>query len=275
MLDLSLLLLLAQSPAPAPQAETRSQPPIVVTGMPERVDDRAVEQPYSETERVPLGSRIARRVDARPFNTVASETGLAGLTPGPENNFDATGAATPRFAGRPVIECRAGHRQVTERTACILFRVRRAIERQEYQVAAAAIEPLLANRSLSGIDRYYVASFNLQLAEATDDDVRREAALTAMVENGRMPAADRTTAIRILAQMAARRGDNAAAAARLERLVAEMPDEPRNHADLAWLYARSGREAEALPRMAQAVDLARRSGTPVPQAWIDFLNADP
>lgn len=277
MLSLSLFLLAAQASAPAaaPAEPPRSGEPIIVNGLPQRVGDRRVEAPYTETDHVTLGSRIARRSDGRRFRTVATETGLAGLLAGNQLNFDGTGGATPRMANRQVTECVADHPQVTERTACILFRARQAIGRQDHEAAAAAIAPMLRARTLSGIERYYVANINLELAEATDDDARREAAVAMMVASGRMPTADRPNAMRILAQLATRRGDNGAAIARLERLVAELPDEPRNHADLAWLYSRSGRDAEALPRMMHAVELARRTGGTVPQAWIDFLNAEP
>ena len=275
MLDLSLILISLQASAPAAAPAEPERAPIVVDGLPGRVGDRAVEQPYTEGEHVGLGSRIPRRRDERRFRTVATETGLAGLLQGNALNFDGTGGETARMANRPVTECVAGHPQVSERTACLLFRVRQAISRQEHDAAAALIVPLLTNRTLSGIERYYVSVINLELAEATEDDARREAAIAMMVESGRMPAADRPNALRILARLAARRGDNQGAIARLERLVADMPDEPRNHADLAWLYARGGRASDARPRMMQAVALARSSGADVPQAWLDFVAGAP
>ena len=279
MIELALFLLLAQPPERGEQPAAAAQGPIVVSGeREERRNGERIEEPYTETERVPLGSRIPRRRDARPFSTVTSESGLAGMISGPGINYDATGGSggTPlRVRNRVVRECVAGDRQVSERTACILYRVSQAIEAQDHAGAAALLEPLLRSGTLSSVDRYYAASFSYRLAQATDDDSRRESALTAMVESGRMPAADRPNAIRMLARLAAQRGDNGAAIARIERLVAEMPEEPRNHADLAWLYARSGRDSEALPRMATAVQLARRTGAPVPQAWLDFLDADP
>lgn len=277
MIELSLLLLLVQSAEPTRPAGEAAQGPIVVTGEREQPTGERVEEPYPETERVPLGSRIPRRMDRR-FGTVATDTGLAGMISGPGVNYDATGGSggTPlRVRNRRVLECVAGHPQVTERTACVLFRVNRAIEAQNYAEAQTLIEPLLRTQTLSAIDRYYTARYNYQLAQATDDDPRRESALNAMLATGRMPAADRPNAERMLARIAAQRGDMAGAIARLERLIAATPADPRNHADLAWLYARSGRDGEALPRMRTAVQLARQSGTTVPQAWIDFLNADP
>jgi tetratricopeptide (TPR) repeat protein len=279
VIELALFLLVGQSTASADQPPAAAQGPIVVSGeREERRDGERIEEPYTETERVPLGSRIPRRRDARAFSTVASESGLAGMISGPGINYDATGGSggTPlRVRNRVVRECVAGSRQVSERTACILYRVRQAIEAQDHAGAAALLEPLLRSGTLSSIDRYYAASFSYQLAQVTDDDARRESALTAMIESGRIPAADRPNATRMLARLAAQRGDNGAAIARIERLVAEMPDDPRNHADLAWLYARSGRDGEALPRMMTAVQLARRAGSPVPQAWLDFIGADP
>ena len=270
LMILAALLASAQEPQ---RTEPAPEEPIVVTGG--RPGENRPEPPYPETERTPVGSRITRRNERRTFRTVASDQGLAGLISAPGLDFDGAGGATPRFRNRVVTECVAGNSQVSERTACALFRVRQAIERQNYAAAAETLEPLLRSGTLSGIDRYYVASFNYQLAQATDDDSRREAALTAMIESGRMPPADRTTAIRMLARLAAERGDSASAIARLERLVADNPAEPRNHADLAWLYVRAGRDGEAVPRMQTAVRLARESGQPVPPAWLAFLTADP
>lgn len=273
MIELSLLLLLiVQTDPPAEPAEPG---PIVVTGERERQDGEAIEEPYPEVERVPVGSRIARRQEQRPFRTIATESGVAGLISAPGLDFDASGGHLGRVRNRVVRECVADHSQVSERTACVLFRVRQALERRDHEAAVAALEPLLRAQTLSAIDRFYAASFSYQLAQATDDDARRESALTMMLESGRMPAADRPNAMRMLARLAAQRGDDGAAIARIERLVAEMPDEPRNHADLAWLYARSGRDAEALPRMQTAVRLARESGVEVPENWIRFIAGDP
>jgi|GEM_PF-3248489 len=279
MVELFVLLAAQAAAQAAPPAAAPPQGTIVVTGeREERVNGERVEEPYTETERVPLGSRIPRRREARPFGTVASESGLAGMISGPGINYDATGGSggTPlRVRNRVVRECRAGHAQVTERTACILYRVRQSIDGGDHAAAAAALDPLLRTATLSSIDRYYAASYSYQLAQAMDDDSRREAALTAMLESGRMPQQDRPNAMRMLARIAAQRGDSAGAIARLERLVADNPADPRNHADLAWLYVRAGRDGEAVPRMQTAVRLARQSGQEVPPAWLAFLSADP
>jgi hypothetical protein len=267
---------LQEPPAAAPPAR-RGDEPIVVDG--ERIDPREpVEEPYSETERVPLGSRIPRRVDRRPYNTVASDSGLAGMISGPGINYDATGGSggTPlRVRNRQVRECRAANERVSEATACILFRVQQHIDRREFAEAGAKIDELLGRRTLPGVERYYAATYSYRLAQAADDDARRESALTTMLAGDRMPAADRPGALRTLALLAARRGDDAAAAARLEQAIALAPQDPRNHADLAWIYARLGRDSDALPRMRTAVQLARQTGADVPQTWLEFLAGDP
>ena len=279
LLELSTLLLATGGAAQQPAARTPTQTePIVVTG--ERAPDprEPVEEPYSETERVPLGSRIPRRRDRRPFNTIASETGLPGLIPGPGINYDATGGSggtALRVRNRQVRECVADDERVSEATACILYRVRQHIERREFAEAAAKIDELLARRTLPGIERYYAASYSYRLAQAADDDARRESALATMLASERMPAADRPGAIRMLALLAARRGDEAAAITRLEQLVALAPEEPRNHADLAWILARAGRDGDALPRMQTAVRLAREAGAEVPQTWLQFTAGEP
>lgn len=276
MIELSFLLLAASAAAQEAQPQEQTpRPPgtIVVTG--EREEEGHVEEPYPEQEQQRLGSRIRRRDDRRPFSTIATNTGLGGMIPGPGVDFDATGASVPRFRNRVVRECVAGHERVSEATACVLFRVRQHIERGEHSLAAAALDPLLGRRTLSGIDRFYGASFSYQLAQVMDDDVRRESALTTMLASEHMPAADRAGAMRTLARLAAERGDTAAAIARFEQLVADVPGDPRNHADLAWIYARNGRDRDALPRMETAVRLARQAGAEVPQTWLDFINGDP
>lgn len=202
-MDPMLLAALLLGPPSQEAAQPPADGPIVVTG--ERGDGSRPELPYPEAERVPVGSRIARRSERRTFRTVATDQGLAGLISAPGNDFDASGGAVPAFRNRRVTECVAGHPQVSEATACALFRVRQHLTTGDFAAAAERIEPLLRNRTLSGIDRYYVARINYELALAADDDARLQAALSALLESRHLEAANRAVAQRALAAISARR----------------------------------------------------------------------
>ncbi len=263
----------AQQPAPAPPAEpaqAESQRVIVTGDRPERDLRGPVEQPYSETERVPLGSRIARRQRQRPFENVASQTGLAGMLPSIKLDFDGTGGPAPRFRNRRVLECRAVHEEVSQEVACILFRAKQETDAGNFAAARNALTPLLERRGLSAWERYYGGHYTYLLADAEQDDAGRERALHMMLATGRMEEADRRRAVGALTQIALRSGDDATAIARFERLVQAQAD-ANSLADLATLYARAGRLAQARTRMAEAVALARQAGQTPPAGWTAFL----
>lgn len=276
MLSLTLLLSAGavglQQPPPAPAAESDS-PPIVVTG--ER-DPRnplgGIEQPYSETERVPLGSRIARRVERRPFRSVATESGLAGMLGNSgDGNWDGTGGSGHGVRSRRVIECVAEREEVSEAVACMLHRVKAGIETGDHAAAAAALEPLLERRMLTAWERYYIGYYAFELGEAMQDDERRGAALSLMVASSEMPDAERPPALRTLAAIALRGGDDHSAILRLEAVAGIVADDARTRANLAALYARNGREDQARLRMTEAVDILRRAGATPPEEWTAFL----
>ena len=261
----------AQPAAPAQPAESQEGQRITVTGdRPEGGPREAVEQPYSETERVTLGSRIARRHRERPFENVASETGVAGLLSGDELDFDGLGGAGARFRNRRVVECRALHQQVSQEVACILFRAKQQTDAGDFAAARAALTPLLARRGLTAWERYYGGYFAYQLADAAQDDAAREQALHVMLATGRMEPVDRGRAVRALTRIALRSPDDATAIARFERLI-QAQAEADALADLAALYARIGRMEQARARMAEAVALARQTGRIPPAGWTNFL----
>jgi tetratricopeptide (TPR) repeat protein len=275
---MSLLILSAaflasqvQPPAPAqPPVDQEGQRVIVTGDRPEGAPREAVEQPYSETERVPLGSRIARRERQRPFENVASHTGLAGMLPSKELDFDGTGGPAPRFRNRRVLECRAVHEQVSQEVACILFRAKQETDARNYAAARDALTPLLARHGLTAWERYYGGYYVYQLADAEQDDAGRERALHIMLASGRMAEADRGQAVRALSRIALRSPDDATAIARFERLV-QAQAEADALADLAALYARTGRLDQARTRMAEAVALKRQAGETPPSGWTAFL----
>ena len=268
---LSTTLLGLQQQAPAEPGVDPEGQRVVVTGeRPQRNPRGGVEAPYPEVERVPLGSRIARRVARRPFQSVASDSGVAGSIPAKDSGFDGTGGSSHGFRMRRITECVPEHDQVSEEVACILFRVRRSTEVGDFDAAAEALAPLLARRHLTAWERYYVGYFAYRLGDAMPEAARRERGLDLMLASGRMADTDRRQALRALAGMALRNGDDATAISRYERLVQADAD-ARSLANLAALYARNGRLDQARTRMAQAVALARQSGETPPEDWTAFL----
>ncbi|MBA2771335.1 MAG: hypothetical protein H0U34_04870 [Sphingomonas sp.] len=273
-LTLSVLsVLLTQSSAPTRPVE----PPlkadtIVVTGSKDRTKGK-VEEPYSTTPRVVTGSRIARIPSGRRvFTTVATDTGLAGLIADKDNNFDAAGGAALNFRKKRVKECKADRHEVSEATACVLFDVTKAIEAGEYPVAASKLDEL-KSRALNGFERYYVAFYSYQLAEAQQDDGAREVALKAMLASGRMHEGEQLAAKKTLVALALKRGDSPAAIAALEELLAVQPGDARSHANLAALYERSGMRQKARTQMAAAVMAMQQSGRTPPSEWVTYLRS--
>lgn len=256
----------------APPPPDRDESEIVITGdRPKRDPRGGVERPYPETERVPLGSRIARRMERRPFRSVATDSGLAGMIGNSgESNWDGTGGSGHGVRRRLVTECVANHDQVDEDVACILFRVGTYTDASDYDSAAEALAPLLERRHLTSWERYYVGHYAYALAEARQDDGAREHALHLMLASGRMAEVDRRQALRSMAAMALRNGDYPQAISRLESL-AELGPDPLSLANLAALYERAGRGAEARRRMAEAVEFARASGETPPEEWTAFI----
>jgi len=271
MFSAAFLALQAEPAEPAQPAENPEGQRVIVTGdRPEHDTRGAIEQPYSETERVTLGSRVARRHRERPFENVASETGVAGLLTAPGLDFDGAGGDVPRYRNRRVVECRALHEQVSQEVACILLRAKQHTDAGDFAAARGALTPLLARHGLTAWERYYAGFYAYGLADAERDDAGREQALHLMLATGRMEEADRQRAVGALTRIALRSADDATAIARFERLVQAQADAD-NLADLAALYARTGRLDQARTRMAEAVALKRRAGETPPAGWTAFL----
>jgi len=199
---LSSILFAPQEGVAAPSAGP-PDPAIVVTGTrPERDPRGGVEAPYPETERVLLGSRIARRVERRPFRSVATETGLAGMIGNSgAGSWDGTGGSNHGVRTRLVTECVADHEQVSEAVACALFRVKRHTEAGDFESAREALAPLLERRHMTSWKRYYVGHYAYRLAEAMEDDAARAQALQMMLESGRLSEEQRGRAYRVLASL--------------------------------------------------------------------------
>lgn len=267
---------ITQSAVPVtPAEEAKAEDPIVVTGTRIKRGPKPIaEEPYSTTERVPLGSRIARKPSGRRvFNTVATDSGLAGLV-GASNggSFDATGTMGAPIRKRLVKECRADQDEVSEAVACALFDVKKKLDAGQIEAADAELRKLMQSTTLSGLERYYGAHYAYRVAAARADDSGREAALKAMLGTGHMPAAERLGALRTLVAMALMRGDDGAAIGQLETLVRTVPNDAQSLANLAALYAARGAHGEARVKLAAAVGITRANGRPVPQSWIDYLS---
>ena len=203
LLAYSAMLVSYQAPGAALQQQDEED--IVVTGSrPQGSGRDRVEEPYPERMRAPIGSRIARRIEQRPFRTVATETGLAGLVGVAGGGMDGTGGSSHAIRSRAVTECVAADQQVSEAVACILFRVDRHTQAGEYAPAAEALAPLLARRHLTAAERYYVGHYAYALAEATADHSGRARALAIMLQSGRLPADQRGRAERVLASLTSR-----------------------------------------------------------------------
>jgi len=252
--------------APLPTGEEEE---IVVTGEREETSPLGgVEQPYPETDRTPLGSRISRSAARRPFRSVATESGLAGLLG--NNGLDGAGGSHLNMRMRLVTECVPEHEQVSEEIACILFRVKKSLEVSDFDAAAERLAPLMDRRHLTSWERYYVGYYGYNLAEGLEDAAARETALQLMVASGRMEDAQRRQALRALAGMALSSGREETAVERLEQL-AEAGADPRSLANLAALHARAGRMDQARLRMSQAVAQVRRQGRTPDEEWTAFL----
>lgn len=265
------MALQSQAPAPDEQASPGEED-ILVTG--ERIEGASeAEEPYSTTERVPLGSRIERKTGPRLFRTVATESGLGGLISGPGNDFNATGAAAPRMREILVKECKSNNGEVTEETACRLIKVSDAMEAGDHDAARAELQALREIRTLPDPDRYYVAVYAYRVAQQFGDAPGREAALEAMLATGAMPPEQRPSARRSLVALALDRGDDPAAIGHLESLLALHPEDSRSQANLAALYARAGSHDKALPHMLKAVALVEQAGGAVPKSWADYVAA--
>lgn len=270
-MTLFLSLILSASFAGLQAAPVETGEDIIVTGeQPERSPLGGVEAPYPEVERVPLGSRIARRIARRPVRSIASESGVAGVFAGADSHWDGTGGSSLNMRMRLVTECVPDHETVSEEIACLLFRVKKSLEVNDLDAAAERLDPLMERRHLTDWERYYVGYYAYRLAEADEDPDRREAALQLMVASGRMEEAQRREALRALVRMALAGGQDELAVARLEQLAAFGAD-PRSLANLAVLHARAGRMDQARLRMTEAVARAREQGETPAEEWTAFL----
>jgi hypothetical protein len=250
----------AQSDAPASaEAADPGAPVITVTGT-------APERRSTTT----TGSRIGRRDVPAPFPTVATSTGVAGLTPG---------SGMDPFAGgtRTITEtaCRSDDRRISAEAACRLLPIQRLLASGSFEEARSALDRLASADAATDEERYIAATLQYRMAVATGEPLDREDALRAMLATAAMPAADRPAALRSLISIAIARGDDAGTEALLEQLLLLAPEDTRNLANLASLRARAGRQAEAASLIGRAIDIARRRGEPVPSEWLGFASSEP
>ena len=246
----------AQHDVPADPAEVSPPDEIVVTGTRE-----------AEEKTQPLGSRIAREKQADGFvSQIRSETGVAGFTPG--SGMDPFAGGTRKLL---VKSCKSEGANLSRPAACALAAVQRSMAERDFAAARAGLDRFFAVAQLTDEDRYVASRFAFSLAEAEGDPRDRQRALEIMLSTATMPEAERAPALRTLAALALKLGDDEAAIAALNLVTVLEPFDPRSQANLAALYERKGRSKEARERMATAVALVQRSGAAVPKAWSDYL----
>lgn len=300
--SLSLLLLAAaQTPPTAPEEDVSDRQRIVVTGERLKGKEHLAEEPYPMVERNVLGSRIKRKMDQRGFRTVASEAGLAGLMStgggmgqggdggsgfsvrglgngtgigggGLGVSIDATGGANARIRNRIIKECKSRYEKLTEKTACELWLVEKAIDEGRFADAEKSLDVLLNVKQLPKIDRYHAANYAYSLADAKDDDAGKLAALKILFETGQMPLEERHAALKTMVRLSLKQNDQPTAIATLEEYLTLNPDDAPSNANLATLYAWQGEHQKALPRMQTAVSLVQQKGGTPPKSWTDYVN---
>ncbi len=260
-----LILLLASYAEPvqanSDRANTGVEPvpaetDIVVTG--KKVEKREI-----------LGSRVPRKVEPDPrgfVSQIASNTGVAGLTPG--SGMDPFTGATRTVT---VTNCKASDPRIALAAACDLALAQKLIQAGDLGAARGAIFRALENPKSGPADKFFAHRFSYQIAMIENDSQDRTDALNGMLETGLLSPPDRVLARKTLASLAMARGDGAAAISELERVVAEAPNEATGQANLGVLYAQAGLHARARTHIEIAVRLTSAAAETVPQSWIDYL----
>lgn len=214
------------------------------------------------------GSRLPRREPLVRFMAVATETGVAGLTPG--SGMDPFAGGTRNVTERA---CRSDDARLSQEAACRFVPIQHFMNSGSFEEARAAIDRLVTSESVTDEERYLAAGYLYRIAVATREDVDREDALRMMIGTTSMAAGDRIVAYRTLISIALRRNDRPAAIDLLEHLVQISPDDARSRANLASLYAESGRSSDAARLVRDAIAVARRKGEPVPAEWLNFASS--
>lgn len=249
---LPLLLQVAQPtalPVPSPDG-----PVIVVTG------DRTVSQP--------LGSRIARSQGEDPGangGQIASRTSMAGLTP--QSGMDPFAGGTKRITKRT---CRSDVAGMSQHALCALGSAGAALARGDRLAARADVQQVLDDPASTDSDRFFAYRLAWQIAEGSGDDVARTDALRGLVETGLLAPSEQVPALKSLAAAALASGDRATAIARLESLLALVPDQAIARGNLGVLYQQDGRIEEARALMVVAVQTLVAHGEEVPEGWAQF-----
>lgn len=265
----SLLLILLAFSAESAEAQARKPDssveaahpetdPIVVTGTGEEEERRAV-----------LGSRVPREIEADPRGSVAqiaSDTGVAGLTPG--SGMDPFAGGTKKITLK---SCKGSDPRMTMVALCDLALAQKRILEGDLGAARGAIDRVLSHPNSAPADKFFAHRFSFQVASIENDPQDRSDALNGMLETGLLSPEGRVQARKTLASMALARGDEATAISHLERLLAEAPNEARAQANLGVLYANAGLHDRARRHVEEAVRLTAATGQSVPKSWTDYL----
>lgn len=219
-------------------------------------------------KRAPLGSRVARPVesDHRGFvSQIASDTGVAGLTPG--SGMDPFAGPTRKLEIR---SCKAGEGR-TGTSACSLAKAKTALDAGRTADALPWTDKVIADPSATGADRHDAWLLNYQAATIAKDAEGRRDALRGLLTTGLLTRDQHVGALQALAVLALGAGDRDEAVRRYAELVRAAPDNARARGNLGVLYAQTGVHDLARTHLGEAVRLTAASGQPVPQAWRDYL----
>nr|WP_298928308.1 esterase-like activity of phytase family protein [uncultured Erythrobacter sp.] len=239
-----------------PQAEA-AQTPIIVEGDTDKPEIRAQ-----------LGSRIAKE----PLFTdlsVASSTGIAGLTPG-SGLQPLHGANAIRK--KVTSTCVSDNEEVGARASCLLIKAREAGAKDDQLLEADIYRYLASSEEFGAQERLTGGTELYNLGERSGNELLREEALIRLLDAEVLEEARRPDARRTLVDMAIARGDNALAIERLSQHAA-MPDpDAQSLANLAILKREAG-QSDAAPYMTRAIAARQAEGGEVPQGWLDFAPA--
>ena len=219
--------------------------------------------------RVVVGSRLSRPVEPDPrgfVSQIASDTGVAGMTPG--SGMDPFAGGTRSISTK---SCKGSDARISQAVLCDLAHAQKAIAQGDLDRAGDAIERALSNAQ-SPADKFFAHRFAYQLATLQNDAGGRQDALRGMLASGSMSAEDRILAHKTLASYAIQEGDSAEAIEHLELVVLLAPGEVKAQANLGVLYHRAGQHERARERIATAVQLTSATGQKAPAEWLDYLS---
>ena len=236
--------------------EEASQTPIIVEG--------TRDEPARRSQ---TGTRIPGEPMFKDL-TVATSTGVAGLTPG--------SGMTPygdRVIKRITKTCVSDTKGVGERASCLLLKADTARSQNDISAAIDIYRYLVSSNEFGAAERLAGGTELYNLAQSTGGEALREEALIRLVDSEVLSEAQKAGARRTLVDIALKRDDKPLALKRLEQLVADENADPQSLANLAILRNEQG-VLGASTMMGRAIAVTEAAGGEVPQSWHDFVAAE-